>query len=145
VISITSTTTTVTLWSTIIATISIHEGSWYVALPYSIGSCSPDSCKEYPDSPMNTRVVSDDCNPTAIVTTTTFRTTNVSVVAPYFADLDIIDSNLEASEDLILTIERYVHVMCFVMPVSSCSTVLVLSGPAFGIHFSLIPNSPPRY
>ena len=87
---------------------------------------------------MNTHVVSDDCNPMAIVTTTVFRTTNVSVVAPYFG---IIDSSLEGEEDLILTVERYVH-MCFVVPDSSCSTVLMLSGPAFAIHFSLIPNSP---
>jgi hypothetical protein len=103
--------------------------------PFSFGRS-----KEGPDLNMNTQVASDDCNPTAIVTTTVFRTTNVSVVAPFFADLGI-DFSSEGEEDLILTVERYVHVMCFIMPVPSCSTVLILSGPAFGIHFSLIPNS----
>jgi len=92
------------------------------------------------DPPMNTKVVSDDCNPTAIVTITTIRTTNVSF-APYFADFRIIDLNSEGEEDMILTVERYVHAICFVVPVPSCSTVLILSGPVFGIHFSLIPNS----
>ena len=87
------------------------------------------------------QVASDDCNPTAIVTTTVFRTTNVSVVAPFFANLGI-DFSSEVEEDLILTVERYVHVICFTMPVPACSAVLILSGPAFGIHFSLIPNSP---
>jgi len=37
---------------------------------------------------INTEVVTDDCKPAHIMSTTTFRTTNVSVVAPYFANLD---------------------------------------------------------
>jgi hypothetical protein len=50
------------------------------------------------------------------MSTTTFRTTNVSVVAPYFTELGIIDSSLEASKNLTLAVERYIHALryCFV-------------------------------
>jgi hypothetical protein len=50
------------------------------------------------------------------MSTTTFRTTNVSVVAPYFANFGIEDFSSEASEDLTLTVEMYVHALgyCFV-------------------------------
>jgi hypothetical protein len=60
---------------------------------------------------MNANIVSGDCNPTRIMSITTFKTTNVSVVAPYFVDLGIPDSSSEGSENLILTVERYVHVV----------------------------------
>ena len=89
--------------------------------------------------PSHAHHYSNDCNPTAIVTATVSRTTNVSIVTPYFV---IINFSSEDEEDLILTVGRYVYAMCFIMPVLSCSSVLMLSGPVFTIHFSLIPNSP---
>ena len=75
-----------------------------------IGPCSSDCWKDNPDPEMNSETVSDNCKPTRIESTTTFRTTNVSVVAPYLADLGIPDSSSEGSEDSVFAVKRYVHV-----------------------------------
>jgi hypothetical protein len=61
------------------------------------------------DLETNAHLVSNDCKPTRIESTTTFRTTNVSVAAPYFADLGIPDSSSAGSEKFILTVKRYGH------------------------------------
>jgi hypothetical protein len=101
------------LWSTITTAIYICEGRWYVTLSYSLGPCSSDGRKGDPGPGINTQVVAvaDDCKPTRIMSTTSFIKMNVSVVAPYFGNLEIKDSSSEASKGLILTVKRYVYAL----------------------------------
>ncbi|KIM74791.1 hypothetical protein PILCRDRAFT_693808 [Piloderma croceum F 1598] len=70
-ISIISIAAVIPSWSTIIMTTSVHEGHWTIQDPES-----------------HTQVVAD-CKPARIMSTTTFRTTNVCIVPSYFANLDI--------------------------------------------------------
>jgi len=142
VISIIKTTAIASSWCTTTTTSiqAIQERRWYVRFAcILIGLRSSDGWKVDPDPQINTPV---ECNPTAIISTTTFKTTNVSVAAPHFANHGIIERRSEHSGHLILTVKRYVHLAYCSVPVPFLFNCLVPLGPAFGILFSLVPYSP---